>query len=199
MGHLWSIKHTRRVHTACGLCRLGKAGVIAQVTRAIRGLEGAPGPPQSWGDCSRNTRYSWAGWTRAAQSHSGGLARSFSWKGSRCRHCPRSCSSITCSSAALAGGSSGLRLLLGCRLRMAALHRTPAATSIDRAAVMAAPTRMSAWRRKKLIPAREVPWPHPACPKCPLLRSQSPSHHDRSAQVLWILLQRSQHFPYSPE
>lgn len=100
-------------------------------------------------------------------SHSGALARNFRWKGSRCRHSPRSCNSIAGSSIALTGGSSGLRFLLGRHPHLATLHQAPAATSIARTAMMAAPTRMSAWWRKKLIPAREGPWPHPACPSDP--------------------------------
>lgn len=167
-------------------------------------VTGFGGPPQSWGDCSRKTRYAWPGWARASHSHSGGLARSFSWKGSRRRHSPRLCSSIAGSSMVLTGSSSGLGFLLGCRPCLAALHRAPAATSITRPAVMAAPTRMSPWRRKKLIPARG-PWPHPACPSGLHCTHKVPHVPHTITTALrgetWscgVLLQEGQHLPCCP-
>lgn len=172
MTYLWSIKHARRVCTASGVCQLGKGGSTVQVTRATESLRELQGLPQSWVHCPRKTCYTWLGWARAPHSHSGGLARSFSWKGSRRRHSPRSCSSIAGSSTTLTGDSSRLGFLLGCHLCQ---HRTPAATSIARPDTIAAPTRMSACWRKKLIPARECCDLILLAPAAPTVLTKSPT------------------------
>lgn len=155
-----SIKHSRRVGTAVVVSEpLGNAGAPAQVMEA----------PQSGGGRSGMAAPAWPGWARTLQSHSGGRARSFSWKGSRRRHSPRACSSMAGSSTALPAGPSGPGLLLAARPHTAMTLRAPKATSSTRPTTSAAPASMSACRRKVLIPARERPWPHPGacCPRDP--------------------------------
>lgn len=158
MGYSRSIEHCRGVGTARGCGRN-----LGQCRSECPGQRGA-GSPRSGPGCSGLSRPAWPGWARTLQSHSGDLARSFSWKGSSRRHSPRSCSSMAGSSTALTAGSSGPGLLLGaCPLR-AVTQRALKATSSTRPATRAAPTSMSAWRRKVLTPAREKPRPHPSAP-----------------------------------
>lgn len=156
VGYSWSIKHSRWVGTARGCGR--NPGKFRSACTSHRGLRS----PQSGGGCSGNCCPAWPGGARTFQSHSGDLARSFSWKGSSCRHCPRLCSSRAGSSTALTAASSGLGLLLGARPHRVVTQRPPKATSSTRPATRAAPTSMSAWRRKVLIPAREKPQAHPS-------------------------------------
>lgn len=119
----------------------------------------------------------WPGWARTLQSHSGGRALSFSWKGSRRRHSPRACSSMAGSSTALTAGPSGPGLLPAARPHTAMTLRAPKATSSTRPTTSAAPASMSACRRKVLIPARERPRPHPGacCPRDPPVLMQCPT------------------------